>query len=86
MVPLPMFWFALADINECEDASSRYPCSVPGTCVNTIGGYSCVCPDKTSGNAYNGTCEQNKSQLGWEIAIGKPSSMICMTGILHIYY
>uniref|UniRef100_A0ACD5ZJF0 Uncharacterized protein n=1 Tax=Avena sativa TaxID=4498 RepID=A0ACD5ZJF0_AVESA len=67
------------DINECQDkSSSRYPCSVAGTCVNTIGGYGCVCPDETSGNAYNGTCEKNKSQLGWEIAIGVSVSFIVL--------
>ncbi|XP_051193705.1 wall-associated receptor kinase 5 [Lolium perenne] len=66
------------DINECQDKSSRYPCSVPGSCVNTIGGFNCVCPDETSGNAYNGTCERRKSQLGWEIAIGVSGGVIVL--------
>jgi hypothetical protein len=65
------FAFVLADINECKDSRFRYPCSVPGTCVNTVGSYYCACPDKTTGNAYNGTCDDNKSQIGWQIAIGK---------------
>ena len=61
-------WFA--DVNECDDARFKYPCSVPGTCVNTAGGFLCSCPDKTTGNAYNGTCEAKKSQLGVRVAIG----------------
>ncbi|KAL6661249.1 hypothetical protein ACP70R_000633 [Stipagrostis hirtigluma subsp. patula] len=56
------------DIDECMD--QRYPCSVPGTCINTPGGYICSCPDKTTGNAYNGTCEVEKSQLGVHMAVG----------------
>nr|CAB3483304.1 unnamed protein product [Digitaria exilis] len=63
------------DVNECED--TRYPCSVPGTCTNTPGAFICSCPDKTSGNAYNGTCEANKSQLGVRLAIGI-SSLYCL--------
>uniref|UniRef100_A0A0D9VII6 Protein kinase domain-containing protein n=1 Tax=Leersia perrieri TaxID=77586 RepID=A0A0D9VII6_9ORYZ len=64
------------DINECE--GKQYPCSVPGTCVNTPGGFTCTCPDKTTGNAYNGTCEDNKSQLGWKIAIGISSGVVIL--------
>ncbi|XBI47324.1 hypothetical protein VPH35_111299 [Triticum aestivum] len=74
----------LADINECQD--ERYPCSVPDTCVNTIGGYSCVCPEKTSGNAYNGTCEQDKSQIGWEIAIGVSIGVIVLIAAASCAY
>ncbi|EMS53547.1 Wall-associated receptor kinase 5 [Triticum urartu] len=74
----------LADINECQD--ERYPCSVPDTCVNTIGGYSCVCPEKTSGNAYNGTCEKDKSQIGWEIAIGVSISVIVLIATASCAY
>uniref|UniRef100_A0A0D9VII7 Protein kinase domain-containing protein n=1 Tax=Leersia perrieri TaxID=77586 RepID=A0A0D9VII7_9ORYZ len=61
------------DINECEDKRFKYPCSVPGTCINTPGGFRCSCPDKTTGNAYFGTCEAKKSQLGVRIAVGTPS-------------
>ncbi|RLM69969.1 wall-associated receptor kinase 2-like [Panicum miliaceum] len=42
------------DVNECDDSRFQYPCSVPGTCINTAGGFLCSCPDKTTGNAYNG--------------------------------
>ncbi|CAN6238690.1 unnamed protein product [Urochloa humidicola] len=66
------------DINECEDARFRYPCSVPGTCVNTVGSFYCACPDKTTGNAYNGTCEENKTQIGWQIAIGVTSGVVVL--------
>ncbi|PUZ76626.1 hypothetical protein GQ55_1G305900 [Panicum hallii var. hallii] len=66
------------DVNECEDARFRYPCSVPGTCVNTVGSFYCACPDKTTGNAYNGTCEDNKSQIGWQIAIGVTSGVVVL--------
>ncbi|RCV31563.1 hypothetical protein SETIT_6G188400v2 [Setaria italica] len=58
------------DVNECDDTRFKYPCSVPGTCVNTAGGYLCSCPDKTTGNAYNGTCDAKKSQLGVRMALG----------------
>ncbi|CAO2206682.1 unnamed protein product [Urochloa humidicola] len=58
------------DVNECDDTTFNYPCSVPGTCVNTAGGFLCSCPDKTTGNAYNGTCEAKKSQLGVRMAVG----------------
>ncbi|KAM3242315.1 hypothetical protein ACQJBY_054783 [Aegilops geniculata] len=74
----------LADINECQD--EQYPCSVPDTCVNTIGGYSCVCPEKTSGNAYNGTCEKDKSQIGWEIAIGVSIGVIVLIATASCAY
>ncbi|KAF8765573.1 hypothetical protein HU200_008414 [Digitaria exilis] len=47
------------DINECEDARYRYPCSVSGTCVNTIG-------------------EGNKTQIGWQIAIGVTSGAVVL--------
>ncbi|KAF2945929.1 wall-associated receptor kinase 5 [Oryza sativa Japonica Group] len=66
------------DINECDESRFRYPCSVPGTCVNTPGGFTCTCPDKTIGNAYNGTCGDNKSQLGWKIAIGISSGVVIL--------
>ncbi|KAL5211712.1 hypothetical protein ABZP36_022559 [Zizania latifolia] len=58
------------DVDECEDRRFKYPCSVPGTCINTPGGFRCSCPDKTTGNAYYGTCEAKKSQLGVHVAIG----------------
>ncbi|XP_040377285.1 wall-associated receptor kinase 5-like [Oryza brachyantha] len=66
------------DVNECDDTRFRYPCSVPGTCVNTAGGFICACPDKTTGNAYNGTCGGNKSQLGWKIAIGVSTGVVVL--------
>ncbi|KAL6633955.1 hypothetical protein ACP70R_026626 [Stipagrostis hirtigluma subsp. patula] len=66
------------DIDECEDERFKYPCSVPGTCTNTLGGFYCSCPDKTTGNAYNGTCEKNKSQIGWQIAIGVSSGVVVL--------
>uniref|UniRef100_A0ACD5Z4Y0 Uncharacterized protein n=1 Tax=Avena sativa TaxID=4498 RepID=A0ACD5Z4Y0_AVESA len=56
------------DIDECE--GMEYPCSVPGTCINTPGGSSCACPEETTGNAYTGTCEAERSHLGVHIAIG----------------
>ncbi|CAO2207078.1 unnamed protein product [Urochloa humidicola] len=58
------------DVNECDGTRFKYPCSVAGTCVNTAGGFLCSCPDKTTGNAYNGTCEAKKSQLGVLMAVG----------------
>ncbi|WVZ74549.1 hypothetical protein U9M48_022717 [Paspalum notatum var. saurae] len=66
------------DINECEDSRFSYPCSVPGSCVNTIGSFYCACPDKTTGNAYNGTCEGKKTQIGWQIAIGVTSGAVVL--------
>ncbi|TVU29164.1 hypothetical protein EJB05_20720, partial [Eragrostis curvula] len=66
------------DINECEDKRFKYPCSVPGTCTNTVGGFYCSCPHKTTGNAYNGTCEKDKSQTGWQIAIGVSSGFVVL--------
>jgi len=67
---LVALWFA--DVNECT--SFKYPCSVPGTCVNTPGGFVCSCPDKTRGNAYSGTCEAQNSQLGVHMAVGTSPS------------
>ncbi|KAG8071499.1 hypothetical protein GUJ93_ZPchr0006g42965 [Zizania palustris] len=58
------------DVNECEDRRFKYPCSVPGTCINTSGGFRCSCPNKATGNAYYGTCEAKKSQRGLHVAIG----------------
>lgn len=66
------------DINECEDRSIEHPCSVPGTCVNTPGGFSCACPDKTTGNAYTGTCEAKKSLLGVHVAMGVSVSVVVL--------
>ncbi|CAM0945181.1 unnamed protein product [Alopecurus aequalis] len=64
------------DIDECEGV--EYPCSVPGTCINTPGGFTCACPDETTGNAYNGTCEAKKSQLGVHIAVGVSISVVVL--------
>uniref|UniRef100_A0ACD5ZKW6 Uncharacterized protein n=1 Tax=Avena sativa TaxID=4498 RepID=A0ACD5ZKW6_AVESA len=64
------------DIDECEGV--EYPCSVPGTCINTPGGFSCACPDDTTGNAYTGTCEAKRSQLGVHIAIGVSVSVVVL--------
>ncbi|KAM0831489.1 hypothetical protein ACQ4PT_065503 [Festuca glaucescens] len=64
------------DINECE--GGEYPCSAPGTCINTPGGSRCTCPDETTGNAYTGTCEAKKSQLGVHIAIGVSVSVVVL--------
>nr|CAB3450403.1 unnamed protein product [Digitaria exilis] len=58
--------------------TNAYPCSVSGTCVNTIGSFYCACPAKTTGNAYNGTCEGNKTQIGWQIAIGVTSGAVVL--------
>ncbi|XP_062223161.1 putative wall-associated receptor kinase-like 16 [Phragmites australis] len=66
------------DINECEHERLNYPCSVPGTCTNTVGSFYCSCPDKMTGNAYNGTCEENKSQNSWQIAIGVSSGVVVL--------
>ncbi|CAL5013082.1 unnamed protein product [Urochloa decumbens] len=66
------------DVNECDDTTSKYPCSVPGTCVNTAGGFLCSCPDKTTGNAYNGTCEAKKSQLGVRMAVGVSVGLVVL--------
>ncbi|KAF7084940.1 hypothetical protein CFC21_088445 [Triticum aestivum] len=66
------------DIDECGDGGISYPCSVPGTCINTPGGFRCACPDKTTGNAYTGTCEAKKSQLGAHIAIGVSISVVVL--------
>ncbi|XP_006647538.1 wall-associated receptor kinase 2-like [Oryza brachyantha] len=74
------------DINECEDRRFKYPCSVPGTCINTPGGFRCSCPDKTTGNAYYGTCEANKSQLGVHIAIGVSVGLALLAIILSSAY
>uniref|UniRef100_A0ACD5ZGP6 Uncharacterized protein n=1 Tax=Avena sativa TaxID=4498 RepID=A0ACD5ZGP6_AVESA len=62
------------DIDECEGV--EYPCSVPGTCINTPGGSRCACPDDTTGNAYTGTCEAERSHLGVHIAIGVSVSVV----------
>ncbi|KAL6859068.1 hypothetical protein ACP4OV_018070 [Aristida adscensionis] len=74
------------DVNECEDQGSKYPCSVPGTCINTPGGYICSCPDKTTGNAYNGTCEAKKSQLGVHIAVGVSIGVVVLVISLSCAY
>ncbi|VAI47084.1 hypothetical protein VPH35_105060 [Triticum aestivum] len=66
------------DIDECGDGGISYPCSAPGTCINTPGGFRCACPDKTTGNAYTGTCEAKKSQLGAHIAIGVSISVVVL--------
>ncbi|KAI3861090.1 hypothetical protein MKX03_021928 [Papaver bracteatum] len=39
------------DVNECEDQENN-PCE--GTCTNTIGGYTCECPDDTYGDGKKG--------------------------------
>jgi len=64
------------DVNECT--SFKYPCSVPGTCVNTPGGFVCSCPDKTRGNAYSGTCEAQNSQLGVHMAVGISIGLVAL--------
>jgi len=74
------------DVNECDDARFKYPCSVPGTCVNTAGGFLCSCPDKTTGNAYNGTCEAKKSQLGVRMAVGTSIGLVVLVITLSCAY
>ncbi|XP_037403731.1 wall-associated receptor kinase 2-like [Triticum dicoccoides] len=58
------------DINECTDLE-KYPCNVPGTCQNFLGGFHCHCPKHTKGDAQNGTCEANHTfGLGEKLGIG----------------
>lgn len=40
------------DINECENS----PCDHNGTCINTLGSYSCHCPDGWQGK----NCQKGK--------------------------
>ncbi|XP_062196821.1 wall-associated receptor kinase 5-like [Phragmites australis] len=74
------------DVNECEDARFKYPCSIPGTCINTPGGYICSCPDKTTGNAYNGTCEAKNSQLGVHMAVGVSIGVVVLVITMSCAY
>ncbi|XP_062192921.1 putative wall-associated receptor kinase-like 16 [Phragmites australis] len=74
------------DVNECEDTRFKYPCSVPGTCINTPGGYICSCPDKTAGSAYNGTCEPKKSQLGVQMAVGVSIGVVALVVTMSCAY
>ncbi|CAM0953333.1 unnamed protein product [Alopecurus aequalis] len=58
------------DINECTDPE-HYPCLVPGSCQNTHGGFECMCPKDTKGNAQNGTCERHLTlRPGEKLGIG----------------
>lgn len=85
-------FFSFADIDECKEKGVAYPCSVRGTCINTVGGFQCSCPANTPGSAYNGTCEAKKSEpsfsktqksvLPWQVAVGTPSPCLCF---VHIY-
>nr|CDM80134.1 unnamed protein product [Triticum aestivum] len=58
------------DINECMDLV-KYPCNVPGTCQNFLGGFECCCPKHTKGDAQNGTCDGNHTfGIGENLGIG----------------
>ncbi|KAG2557071.1 hypothetical protein PVAP13_8NG183301, partial [Panicum virgatum] len=74
------------DVNECDDSRFQYPCSVPGTCINTAGGFLCSCPDKTTGNAYNGTCVAKNSQLGVKLAVGISIGMVALVVSMSCAY
>lgn len=39
-----MYPYVITDINECSDGS--HTCSSYATCTDTIGSYTCKCPDK----------------------------------------
>lgn len=43
-----------ADIDEC--AEGRQVCGFGADCINTPGGYDCLCPNGYSGDAYHGLC------------------------------
>lgn len=36
------------------------------------------CPHRTTGNAVNGTCEDEKNQIGWQIAAGVSSGVVVL--------
>uniref|UniRef100_A0A8R7TQ62 Wall-associated receptor kinase 5 n=2 Tax=Triticum urartu TaxID=4572 RepID=A0A8R7TQ62_TRIUA len=58
------------DINECTDLV-KYPCNVPGTCQNFLGGFECGCPKHIKGDAQNGTCDGNHTfGIGEKLGIG----------------
>ncbi|KAF8747769.1 hypothetical protein HU200_013177 [Digitaria exilis] len=61
-------------------------CQDVNECTNTPGAFICSCPDKTSGNAYNGTCEANKSQLGVRLAIGVSIGLVVLVVTMSCAY
>ena len=56
-----------------------------GDQTNT-GSFICSCPDKSTGNAYNGTCEANKSQLGVRVAVGVSAGLVVLVVTMSCAY
>lgn len=46
--------FRIVDLNECFELLE--PCEYGGQCINTIGGYECICPEGRTGDR----CEKGK--------------------------
>ncbi|KAI3893764.1 hypothetical protein MKX03_033281 [Papaver bracteatum] len=62
----PYLELGCTDVNECEDKNNN-PCI--GNCTNTIGNYTCSCPEGMSGDG-------NKSGSGCSTTVGKPKSPV----------
>jgi len=63
--------FLIEDVDECtlpEGHSMRHACAIGSSCVNTDGGYECICP-MLDGRITD--LESVESRSSWEISLGK---------------
>ena len=82
-----LFYITIQDINECS--SNNGGCDLHATCVNTPGGFRCVCDNGFSGDGFNCTdineCldEPNLCENGACINTDGSFSCDCQKGFMH---
>lgn len=69
------------DIDECLE--NQHTCGFDAICTNTLGGYTCSCPDGYNGDAYHGLCSPaqkrclSDKECGANFKCVQPGQCVC---------